>query len=133
MELFRTDELSHKNHPAMSYISITKPGTSRGPHEHRRQTDLFCFLGFSDFRVYLWDNRKQSPSFGKRFTFDCRTDHPMLVIVPPGVVHAYRNMGRSDGLVINSPNRLYRGRKRTREADEIRHEQNPDSPFKLNG
>ena len=132
IELFRTDELSKMNKPAMAYLSSTEPGIARGPHEHRKQSDLFCFLGFSPFRIYLWDNRKKSASYKKKFFFVCAKDKPTLVIVPPGVVHAYKNVGKTSGLVFNAPNRLYKGRNRTQKVDEIRHEDQSDSPFKLN-
>jgi dTDP-4-dehydrorhamnose 3,5-epimerase len=55
----------------------------------------------------------------------------MLLIVPPGVVHAYQNVGGVPGLVFNCPNRLYKGAGRQEPVDEIRHEEDPDSPFKL--
>ncbi len=131
VELFRSDELSAINKPVMAYLSSTKPGISRGPHEHKKQSDLFCFLGFSPFRIYLWDNRKKSPSFNRKFSFVCAKNRPTLVIVPPGVVHAYKNIGKTKGLVFNAPNRLYKGRNRAQVCDEIRHEDNPGSPFKL--
>jgi len=50
----------------MSYISQTEPGIIRGPHEHKDQADLFCFIGPSTFRLYLWDARKGSPTFGQK-------------------------------------------------------------------
>lgn len=131
VELFRYDEMHKPHRPVMAYLSSTKPGAARGPHEHKKQSDLFCFLGFSPFRVYLWDNRKKSSTIKKKFMFECLKNKAMLVIVPPGVVHAYKNIGTSDGLVFNAPNRLYKGRHRTQAVDEIRHEENPNSPFKL--
>ena len=33
-ELFRVDELASEFFPAMAYISSTRPGVARGPHEH---------------------------------------------------------------------------------------------------
>ena len=39
-ELFRHDELAEEFYPVMSYISFTKPGIARGPHEHVDQADL---------------------------------------------------------------------------------------------
>ena len=45
VELFRHDELEAALHPVMSYVSMTKPGVARGPHEHSDQTDCFCFIG----------------------------------------------------------------------------------------
>jgi dTDP-4-dehydrorhamnose 3,5-epimerase len=53
------------------------------------------------------------------------------VLVPPGVVHGYRNTGTDGGIVYNVPNRLYAGVGRKGLIDEIRHEDDPDSPFKL--
>ena len=34
IELFRNDCLENNNFPIMGYISQTKPGVSRCPHEH---------------------------------------------------------------------------------------------------
>ena len=43
--------------------------------------------------------------------------------MPPGVVHAYRNLSRAErGLVLNYPDRLYAGTGRREPVDEIRHE-----------
>lgn len=57
-ELFRHDDLPQEFHPVMAYISMTEPGIARGPHEHYEQADCFCFIGPSNFKVYLWDARK---------------------------------------------------------------------------
>lgn len=131
IELFRHDELAQEFHPVMSYVSMTKPGVARGPHEHEDQADLFCFVGPSTFRLYLWDNRKDSPSFGTHERFDVGVDQPAMVVVPVGVVHAYKNIGSGEGLVFNAPNRLYRGQGKKEPVDEIRHEDDTDSKFKL--
>jgi dTDP-4-dehydrorhamnose 3,5-epimerase len=128
-ELFRTDELAEAFRPVMAYASVTEPGQGRGPHEHVDQADLFCFVSQSAFRLYLWDNRPDSASYRQRMRIDIPPDEPMSVLVPAGVVHAYRNVGDTDGLVFNAPNRLYRGRGRSEPVDEIRHEDDPDSPF----
>lgn len=131
IELFRSDELAEEFHPAMSYVSMTRPGIARGPHEHRDQADLFAFVGPSTFRLWLWDNRPDSPTFKKRCILNGGEDSPTLAVVPAGVVHAYKNVGSSDGLVFNAPNRLFMGPGRGEPVDEIRHEDDPDSPFKL--
>jgi dTDP-4-dehydrorhamnose 3,5-epimerase len=128
-ELFRGDELPDELYPAMGYVSATGPGVVRGPHEHQHQSDLFCFLGTSAFRLYLWDNRKGATHYRERVTADIRTDEIVSVIVPPGVVHAYKNTGGSEGLIVNFPNRLYAGEGKRSEVDEIRYENDPDSPF----
>ena len=68
VELFRHDELASEFFPAMSYISSTSPGVARGPHEHVDQADLFCFLGPSNFKFRMWDNRPDSETFRNMMT-----------------------------------------------------------------
>ena len=65
--------------------------------------------------------------------FEGGVHQPMAVIIPAGVVHAYRNVGSEQGWVVNLPNRLYAGRGRTESVDEIRHEADPGTVFRLDG
>jgi dTDP-4-dehydrorhamnose 3,5-epimerase len=131
IELFRHDELAAELFPTMAYISSTNPGMTRGPHEHVNQTDLFCFLGPSNFKLFMWDNRPDSETFRNMMTLIAGADDPKAVRVPPGVVHAYQNVGGVDGIVINCPNRLYRGEGRHEPVDEIRYEDDPDTIFRI--
>ena len=130
-ELFRHDEIDQDLYPAMAYISFTMPGIQRGPHEHVDQADLFCFLGPSTFNIRLWDNRKESSTFRHMMSLDVGQDNPMAVIVPKGVVHGYKNIGDIDGMVINCPNRLYMGHGKKDPIDEIRHEDDPDTIYRM--
>ena len=130
-EIFRQDEVASDHVPVMAYVSVTKPGVGRGPHAHRDQTDMFCFTGPGDFRVVLWDNRADSPTFGTRQDFHLGESCPAVLIVPPGVVHGYQNVSDGPGFVCNFANRLYRGPGRQDPVDEIRFEDTPDSPFRL--
>jgi dTDP-4-dehydrorhamnose 3,5-epimerase len=57
--------------------------------------------------------------------------NPAAVWVPPGVVHAYRNVGTVPGLVINAPNRLYAGWGKGEPVDEIRHEETGTERYPL--
>jgi dTDP-4-dehydrorhamnose 3,5-epimerase len=59
-------------------------------------------------------------------------DNPAVVLVPKGVVHAYQNVGTVDGIVINCPNRLYAGERRKETVDEIRHEADNQTKFRMN-
>jgi dTDP-4-dehydrorhamnose 3,5-epimerase len=125
-EIIREDESEIT--PAMVYLSMTRPGLVRGPHEHIKQTDCFCFIG--KFRIYLWDNRKKSLTYQEKKVVDT-SDIPTLAIVPPGIVHAYKNIGNTDGLVINLPDKLYKGWGKTETVDEIRYENDPRSPYSI--
>jgi dTDP-4-dehydrorhamnose 3,5-epimerase len=125
-ELFRSDDPGEFR-PEMGYVSLTFPGIVRGPHEHMEQTDCFCFLG--TFSLYLWDNRRNSPTFGNRKVI--KNADRLIVIVPPGIVHAYKNSGETDGMVLNFPDRLFAGRGRKEKVDEVRYEQDATSPFRV--
>ena len=125
-EILRDDESDYR--PVMSYLSMTQPGLVRGPHEHVEQTDYFCFIG--KFRLYLWDNRQGSSTYQQHEFID--TDGtPTVAIVPPGVVHAYKNIAGEEGLVINMPDMLYKGEGKKEPVDEVRHEDDPSSPFRI--
>lgn len=128
-ELYRIDEVDYRFWPVMAYVSQTEPGIVRGPHEHVDQADYFCFIGPSDFRIVLWDNRKESPTYGIRQVLVGGESNPIAVIVPSGVVHGYKNIGSISGWVFNAANRLYAGWGKKEKVDEIRHENRSDSPF----
>ncbi|HMP18385.1 MAG TPA: dTDP-4-dehydrorhamnose 3,5-epimerase family protein [Gemmatales bacterium] len=130
-EFFRQDEVPEEYHPVMAYSSLTFPGVTRGPHEHVHQSDYFCFIGPSDFQLYLWDNRPHSGTYRVFQTDVLGISKPTAVIIPPGVVHAYRNIGKEPGLVFNGANQLYKGVGKKEPVDEIRHEADPHSPFQV--
>lgn len=134
IELFRNDELPALaglyNRPMMAYLSSTDPGVQRGPHEHMGQTDVFVFLS-GLFIIELWDNRPESRTYARHTQISYSTEMPGMVIVPPGVVHGYKNVGDEPGLVFNAPNALFKGIGKFEEVDEIRHELNHRSPFNV--
>ena len=116
----------------MAYVSSTHPGVTRGPHEHVDQADLFCFIGPSNFKLRMWDNRKDSETFQHVMTVVVGEDNPASVLVPLGVVHAYKNVSDTSGIVINCPNRLYMGQGKQEPIDEIRHEDDPNTIYRIN-
>ena len=118
-------------HAAMSYVSQTAAGVARGPHEHVNQADYFVFIGPGRFKIFLWDNRKDSPSFGEKMEVEAGEGDAKSIIVPPGVVHGYKCISRGPGWCINLPDKLYRGEGKKEEVDEIRWEDNKESPYKI--
>jgi dTDP-4-dehydrorhamnose 3,5-epimerase len=131
LELFRDDELPPEHRPAMTYLSMTLPGVARGPHEHREQSDWFAFVGPGDFKLYLWDARRDSPSYKCMQALVVGESNRQAALVPPGVVHAYKNISDVPGIVFNAPNRLYAGWGRAESVDEIRHENDPAGPYQM--
>ncbi|MDD3285375.1 MAG: dTDP-4-dehydrorhamnose 3,5-epimerase family protein [Patescibacteria group bacterium] len=130
MEIYRRDESDSA--PAMSYVSLTLPGVVRGPHEHVYQSDFFVFIGPGRFRLHLWDRRTDSATKGEKMEIEVGEDNPCSVLVPPGVVHGYQCISEVPALSINLPDKLYKGVLKQDEIDEIRWEQNPESPYKIN-
>ena len=128
-EIFREDETDYK--PVMSYVSMTKPGVVRGPHEHEFQSDCFVFVGPGSFEVHLWDRRDDSGSREEYMKIEAGEDNPCLIIVPPGVVHGYKCISDVPAMSINLPDKLYKGKGKKEEVDEIRWETREDSPYKI--
>ncbi|MFO7870533.1 MAG: dTDP-4-dehydrorhamnose 3,5-epimerase family protein [Kiritimatiellia bacterium] len=130
-EIFRSDEMPEEILPAMAYLSLTHAGVTRGPHAHRHQTDTFAFTGPGTFRLKLWDNRPDSPTYGNTLEITAGENNPAVVSVPPGVVHGYCNISDGDALVYNAPNRLFAGKGKKDPVDEIRYEENGNETFKM--
>lgn len=128
-EIWRNDETDYQ--PAMSYISVTQPGKVRGPHEHKKQSDFFVFVGPGILTLYLWDNRQDSETFEKKQVLEVGLKNPVAVSVPPGVVHGYKCISEEPAYCINLPDKLYKGEFKKEAIDEIRWEDKTDSPFKI--
>ena len=128
-EIFRNDEV--ETHPVMGYVSTTKPGIVRGPHEHVNQTDVFAFIGPGTVELNLWDRRENSKTNREHMKIEAGENNPIMVIVPPGIVHAYKCIGNKDAWCINLPDKLYKGEGKKKETDEIRWENKENSPYKL--
>lgn len=128
-EIYREDDAKYQ--PAMGYVSVTKPGIVRGPHEHKFQSDFFVFVGPGSFNLFLWDNRKDIETFGRQETIEVGENNPVGVLVPPGVVHGYKCISEIPAYSINLPDKLYKGEGKKEEVDEIRWEKDANSPFKI--
>lgn len=133
LELFRTDWFKKKEIPIpkMSYISWTKPGKIRGPHEHKKQTDVFVFLdGIYNLVLFnpsstLEEVKEQTNEYSEKVG----KDNPVMAVVPPGIIHGYKNVGEQLAYVLNFPSELYAGENYKEGIDEIRHEDNPNMKF----
>jgi dTDP-4-dehydrorhamnose 3,5-epimerase len=131
-ELWRSDEIPSGFQPLMACSSWSLPGVTRGPHEHHMQDDYFTFAGPSEFLVGLWDARPGGAGANCGWWLRTGDSNPSRLFVPHGVVHVYRNTGKIPGLVVTVANVLFRGAGRKGEVDEIRHENDPRSPYQFN-
>jgi len=115
--------------PAMFYGSFTYVKKMRGPHEHKKQTDYFVFLGPGTVNFYLWDNRPKSSTYELKIKLTAGINRPYKIIVPPGVVHGYVATSEVPVLCLNFPDKLYGGIGGKEKVDEIRHEESAYSKF----
>ncbi len=98
-------------------LELAADGAVPGTHVHPKQVEIFEVVsGRMKFRLGM---KKVYAGPGE------------TVVVPKGVVHAYKNVGASVGIVVNLPNRLYMGQGRREPVDEIRHEDDPATPYRL--
>lgn len=130
-ELWRADEIPEGYQPQMACTSWSSPGVERGPHQHVGQDDYFTFAGPSDFLVVLWDARPGTAGPAVGWRMQLGQNNPTRIYVPRGVIHGYRNIGQASGLVVTVTNLLFRGWGRKEPVDEIRHECDPDSPYRF--
>src|SRR5262245_23660081 len=88
------------------HTTTTLPGRIRAWALHRLTTDrLFVVSGLIQFAVF--DGREESPTFGKVFELKVSDKNPGLLIIEPHLFHGWKNIGVSEAVVINMPDRMY--------------------------
>ena len=55
----------------------------------------------------LADLRDDSPTYGERNTIYTGTLRPWQILIPPGVAHGYKVIGRDDALLVYLTDRFY--------------------------
>jgi dTDP-4-dehydrorhamnose 3,5-epimerase len=88
------------------YQFTIRPGKCKGWHIHYLHDDRI-FLSQGTVKVVLYDNRAESPTFGKiNEIYRTELDRTVMVI-PRNVFHAHENIGTSDALFVSMPTRAY--------------------------
>ena len=82
------------------------PGTIKGFHYHLRQFD--CWTAAAGMlQVALVDLRHGSATFGARNTLYVGSLRPWQILIPPGVGHGYKIIGREPALLVYVTSRFY--------------------------
>jgi len=94
--------------PESTQISaaISYPGTVKAFHYHLHQHDFWTPVK-GLLQVVLMDLRTGSPTFGVRNTMYAGELRPWQVLIPPGVAHGYKVIGREDALLVYLTDRFY--------------------------
>jgi dTDP-4-dehydrorhamnose 3,5-epimerase len=120
MEILRSDDALFEKFGQV-YLSTVYPGVVKGWHYHKVQTDHFAIIkGMA--KVVLYDERDGSPTRGELMELFIGEQNPMLLKIPPLVLHGVKGVGAEPAYMINCPTEPYDPDK----PDEFRRP--PDDP-----
>ena len=105
-ELFTTRDNHSRATDAIVHIyQVTAiPDSRRAWVYHRWQNDRLAYTN-GHFRVVLYDLRPDSSTFGLLQVLHVGIDQPVLLEIPPLVVHGVQNIGSETATFINMPTR----------------------------
>jgi dTDP-4-dehydrorhamnose 3,5-epimerase len=128
MEMLRSDDEFYQKFGQV-YLTVAYPGVVKGWHYHKKQTDHFVVVN-GTLKVVLYDDREGSPTRGEVNEFFMGEHNPMLLVIPPLVLHGMKGVGTKPGYLINVPTEPYN----YDEPDEFRVDPHDnDIPYDWNG
>lgn len=105
MEIFRSDDAFFQKFGQV-YMTTVLPGVVKGWHYHKVQFDnIACLKGM--IKLVLYDNREGSPTKGEINEFFIGEHNPMLVHIPPFVLHGLKGISLKEAIVLNVPTEPY--------------------------
>ena len=105
MEMMRDDDEFFQKFGQV-YLSVVYPGVVKGWHYHQKQTDHFVFVkGMA--KVVLYDGREDSPTRGEINEFFMGESNPILLLIPPLVLHGMKGIGTEPAYLVNTPTEHY--------------------------
>ena len=105
MEMLRSDWDEFQRFGQV-YVTAVYSGVVKAWHYHKVQTDHFiCVQGMA--KVALYDGREDSPTYGEVNEFFIGHLNPILLKIPPGVMHGFKGISEGTTLIVNVPTELY--------------------------
>jgi dTDP-4-dehydrorhamnose 3,5-epimerase len=99
MEMMRDDDEFFQKFGQV-YLSVVYPGVVKGWHYH------FVFVkGMA--KVVLYDDREGSRTRGEVNEFFMGEQNPILLVIPPGVLHGMKGIGTEPAYLVNTPTEHY--------------------------
>jgi len=105
MEVLRDDDKLLKKF-GQSNFTIAYKGTIKAFHFHKYQDDLWFFAN-GRAAIVLYDQRKNSPTYGKTQIIYGGNDDYKLVLIPKGVVHGYKVLSKEPCLLFYLVTKAY--------------------------
>lgn len=105
-EILRSDDGDFFKKFGQVYMTTAYPGVVKAWHYHKKQTDNFaCIHGM--MKIVLFDGREDSPTKGLVNEFFAGVHNPILIQVPPLVMHGFKCIGENEAIVVNVPTEVY--------------------------
>jgi len=105
MEILRRDDDCFRQF-GQCYVTTAYPGVTKAWHYHRVQADNFAVV-HGMMKVALYDGRDDSPTKGMLQEILAGVHHPVLIHIPPGVLHGFKCISETEAIVVNCPTELY--------------------------
>lgn len=105
MEMMRADDPFFRKFGQV-YCTVVYPDVVKGWHYHKVQWDYFVVVkGMA--KIVLYDWREGSPTKGQVAEFFMGEKNPILVTIPPNVLHGIKGIGMEPAFLINCPSEPY--------------------------
>jgi dTDP-4-dehydrorhamnose 3,5-epimerase len=88
------------------YFTTTYPGVVKAWHQHKKQTDHF-YVNKGTIKVALYDERKESATYGTVNEVYLGEHCPGLLRVPPCVQHGWMCVGPTEAYIVNIVSEVY--------------------------
>lgn len=106
MEMLRNDDEIFQKFGQV-YLSVVYPDVVKGWHYHKVQTDYFTVIkGMA--KVVLYDNREDSSTYKEVNEFFMGERNPILIAIPPFVLHGMKGVGTEPAYLVNCPTETYK-------------------------
>jgi dTDP-4-dehydrorhamnose 3,5-epimerase len=105
MEILRADDPEFAAFGQV-YVTTVYPGIVKGWHYHKLQTDLLTVVA-GNAKIVLFDDRADSPTRGEVREFWVGYLNPVLIRVPPRVLHGFMACGGQPAMLLNIPDLPY--------------------------
>jgi len=86
--------------------ALSYPGTIKAFHYHQYQTD-FWVPAAGIFQVALVDLRTESSTYGRKNTLYVGSMRPWQILIPPGVGHGYKIIGKDPAMLVYVTDQFY--------------------------
>ncbi len=104
-EMLRRDDAMFRKFGQI-YCTTVNCGVVKGWHYHKKQIDNFvCVSGM--IKLVAYDGRRGSSTRGQANEFFIGVHNPLLVQIPPGVLHGFKGLTDPEAIVINISSEPY--------------------------